>query len=893
MSYVGKSFFYLVMFFVQSVLVFGQSKIVGVDDFATWGLVTISSFKLSDDGRVASYYVYNKPTSRKVTLVLKSMNGPWKKEFPLCTAVGFTDDNKKMICAGFKDGNNELIVQKLNSEDKEIILNVGKYSIWRSLKKDWLVYIRKGGNYSDLILRNLARDTDTIVYKNVSDYVFSSQGDELVMVSKIDSINYLLRLLDIKNKDTKEIYQGVEPQGLLMGNEGKKLMFLTKDVDDGKGLSKKLWYYDEENMPKARLMAPSLSIDDNMEIESLESFNDKYGFVYCNLVSRTVPTGLRSTSEPMVWSYSSPKLASQQANEEKEPYRCAAVWYLNQNEFKQVQKKGELLMGKSADGRYELLLSEISHIGEWNWNERSVPLCILLDLSNGNRKYLSNLGDRNAASYVLSPNGNFIVYYEPYLSSYFGYNIENGKRTNLTPNVAAKWTSFDKDDIPYAKFRNIGVGGFSSDGSEVYLYDQYDIFQVDVAGNRPPINLTDGYGRRNNIVFRLAFQPDKWKPKRFLLTAFNRKTKEDGFFEVENHNPKSINLLSMNPFMLSGPDESKYTLRIMPVKAKNASVFLLSKMDAAHAPDICVTSDFKTFKSISDVHPEKAYNWLTTELVNFKTLDGVESQGILYKPSNFDPRKKYPIVFYFYEKVSECLNLFIMPEESTGPVNIPYLVSNGYLVFTPDIHFQVGYPGRSSYNAVMGAANEIVKRPYVDSLKMGLQGHSFGGFQTNYIISHTNRFAAACSAAGFTDFVSSYGSIVGNGFSRQGQFELYRDRIGATLWSRPDLYLENSPVLRIDKIKTPVLIMHNNEDNDVPVGQGIEFFTGLRRLGKVAYLLQYDGEGHVVFGDAAKDYSKRMLDFFNYYLRSGEIPSWMSSKRVEVIDFQYPFSKNR
>jgi dipeptidyl aminopeptidase/acylaminoacyl peptidase len=166
--------------------------------------------------------------------------------------------------------------------------------------------------------------------------------------------------------------------------------------------------------------------------------------------------------------------------------------------------------------------------------------------------------------------------------------------------------------------------------------------------------------------------------------------------------------------------------------------------------------------------------------------------------------------------------------------------------------------------------------PWVDKEHMGLMGHSFGGFETDYVIVHSHLFAAAVSMSGMTDFVSAYGSIIGNGTSRQRQYELYRDRIGATLWQRLDLYLENSPILKANEVTTPVLLMANKKDEDVPYEQGVEFFTALRRLGKKALMLQYDNGDHQVRNLAdQKDLSLRIWQFFGYYLKGEPPPKWM------------------
>ncbi len=271
------------------------------------------------------------------------------------------------------------------------------------------------------------------------------------------------------------------------------------------------------------------------------------------------------------------------------------------------------------------------------------------------------------------------------------------------------------------------------------------------------------------------------------------------------------------------------------------------------------------------------YNWLTAELVRWKMFDGKMSEGILYKPENFDPHKKYPVVFYFYEKNADGIYSYKQPAPSASTINIPYFVSNGYLVFDPNIYYKTGQPGESAYNSVVSAAKYLGKFSWVDSTRMGIQGQSWGGYQVAYLVTRTNMFKAAGAGAPVSNMTSAYGGIRwGTGIVRQFQYEKTQSRIGATLWQRPDLYLKNSPLFAADKINTPLLIMHNDADGAVPWYQGIELFSALRRLGKKVWMLQYNGEDHnLVERRNRKDLSIRLSQFFDYYLKSAKAPEWL------------------
>jgi len=256
--------------------------------------------------------------------------------------------------------------------------------------------------------------------------------------------------------------------------------------------------------------------------------------------------------------------------------------------------------------------------------------------------------------------------------------------------------------------------------------------------------------------------------------------------------------------------------------------------------------------------------------------DGKISKGILYKPENFDPSKKYPLLLTYYEQRSDELYHY-QPLEATGDaINIPWFVSRGYLVFVPDIHYRPGHTGESALNSVVAAARFLSKKPWVDGKRLGIQGHSFGGFETNYLVTHTVLFAAAAEAAGVSDMISGYDDFTGNGKSKQFNSEMGQYRIRSNLWERPDLYLENSPVLKANLVTTPLLLMNNKNDGSVSWRQGLEFFTALRRLGKRAWLLQYDEGEHVVSGKDAMDYTIRLTQFFDHYLKGAPPPKWMT-----------------
>ncbi len=316
---------------------------------------------------------------------------------------------------------------------------------------------------------------------------------------------------------------------------------------------------------------------------------------------------------------------------------------------------------------------------------------------------------------------------------------------------------------------------------------------------------------------------------------------------------------------------------------------LLTEQTFNEFPDL-VTSDgtFKELRKVSNANPQKAQLlWGTSELIHFKNADGVALSGSLYKPENFDPNKKYPMMVYIYEKLTQNVNHFVNPAPGTS-INVSYYVSNGYLVLEPDIVYVTGYPGQSALKCVLPAIQSVVDRGFVDEKAIGIQGHSWGGYQIAYMVTQTNRFRAVAAGAPVVDMISAYDGIRwGTGITRQFQYERTQSRIGGSIWQYPTRFIENSPIFWADRVQTPVMILQNDGDTAVPWYQGLEFFLALRRLGKEVYLFNYNGQPHGLSDRAdQKDYTIRLQQYFDHYLKGAPAPDWME-KGVPYLEREH------
>ena len=322
------------------------------------------------------------------------------------------------------------------------------------------------------------------------------------------------------------------------------------------------------------------------------------------------------------------------------------------------------------------------------------------------------------------------------------------------------------------------------------------------------------------------------------------------------------------------------------MQAKNAEVFIYTKANVSRPADLYASRDLTHETQLSTINPQqKNYNWFTAELMHWTTPQGHAATGVLYKPENFDPARQYPMVVYFYEKLSNNFYQYHAPAPTPSRLDIALFASNGYLVFTPDISYTIGEPGPSAVEYVNSGVEELKKNRWVDGAHIGLQGQSWGGYQVAYLITQTPMYAAAWAGAPVVNMTSAYGGIRWeSGMSRQFQYERTQSRIGGTLWEKPEVYIRNSPLFSLPQVQTPVVIMANDADGAVPWYQGIEMFTDLRRLGKPVWLLQYNGEAHnLVKRENRKDISIRELQFFDHYLKGAPAPVWLE-KGVPAVE---------
>lgn len=773
----------------------------------------------------------------------------------------------------------ELKEFKLSEEDNDILV-----ATFEATKK-----VKDTTNKKKKKTKKKKSDTFTLkLFKAGSDSVFSfhkvskfdlSKNGELLSFYKstndsIDSVFvYSFQSLD----EHKHLIYSDAGYAASLGTDkkGTQLAF-SFSADTAKNKAYKLIYFNNKTIELG--VERFADFDKNLSVspDAKIYFNDRGDELYF---------GLRKTPEPEpkdtltkdekvsvdIWNwkddYLQPMQLKRLKDEKKRSYTVVYQPGVDKITFIGKDDDGNFIenlrIDKKAIGNLSLASDNHKYRQEISWDGSSYYDYYLFDRKSGEKKLVL---EKVASTVSLSTLQDFIAWYNIADSNWYSYDIEAGKSINLTANLGVNFY-YELNDVPN-EARAYGFAGWDEDGS-FYVYDRYDIWKLNPANGSKSINFTASYGRDNNLELRyVKLDRDlRYLPDNKMFKVFNFENKKAGFANVDKKGRVKKLIYTDKRFSY-------------PQKAKNAKVLLWTKEDFDYCTELFSSDmNFRKSQKLSDLNAQmKGFLWGSVELISYPTYDGDTMQGMLYKPANFDPNKKYPMLVYFYERYSQMLHRFFKPAPIRSVINFSYYTSNGYLIFVPDIKYKVGYPGKSAVNCIVSGTEYLTdKYSFIDKENIGIQGQSWGGYQTAYIVTQTDIYKAAMAGAPVSNMTSAYGGIRwGSGMSRAFQYEETQSRIGGTLWEKTDLYLQNSPVFYAPNVHTPLLMMHNDKDGAVPWYQGIEYFNALRRLHKPVWMLVYNGAPHNLSRRAdMKDLTVRMQQFFDHFLKGDAEPVWM------------------
>ncbi len=846
---------------------------------------TIMTYERSKGGAFSydSKYALFTVNTRKDSITELKRKKVKKKDLPKDSLVIYTIDRKVMQkipnvkSYSLPEKWSGVVAYQLEAEKKKKKKNTAKAKTKDSTKKKKATKKVSKDNGYHLIVRQLANGKeDTIKY--VLDYAFAKEDTYLTYTTSgnaNDSIGGVYHY-NVTTGARTALFRSHDktkyPQ-LSISESGKRVGFVV-DADSTKSLIKKPSLYAwKQGESAARVIAASEDNPSNMLISSDERlrFSKNEERLFFGLRTKPVVQDTTLVDEEIVnvevWTYNEPRLYTVQELDVKDDKKKAylSLYDFNRNRVVPVATTNydEARYGDEGNSQYALIANGTPYLLESQWTGQRPADLQRVDLSTGER---TALGSKIYGLASLSPKGNYVYGYSRKDSTWYTYNLKTLKYTALTKGRRFYSELHDYPDDP----RSYGFAGWTEGDARLLIYDRFDIWAFHPDTGQAE-NLTNG--RSKQIRYRYLRLGDEERAlsnsEAWLLSTFNEGNKYGGFAKYDPKK-KSVKALVEGPYSYGRP-----TLAQTDKKDR----LLFTRQSFSEFPNLWSTDlSFKSPRQLSDANPQQAtYNWGTSELVEWVSLDGKPLTGMLIKPENFDPNKKYPLLVNFYERSSDGVFRHRAPSYGRSTINYSYYASRGYVIFNPDVAYREGYPGESAFNCVIPGVTALIEKGFIDKDNIGVQGHSWGGYQIAYLVTKTDIFKAAESGAPVPNMISAYGGIRWwTGLSRQFQYEHTQSRIGGTPWEFPQRYVENSPIFNIDKINTPLLIMHNDADGHVPWYQGIEFFVSLRRLGKPSWFLNYNGEPHWPLKlQNRKDFNLRMSQFFDYYLKGAPKPVWM------------------
>lgn len=885
--------------------------------YDTWK--NLENEKISHDGRWCVYEI--NPQDGDGVLHLVSLQSNKKTSLARATKAGFLPTSDFAV-AVIKPQKDTVLKMKRNKVDKEkmpkdslAVINLNNQSVqkFERIKSykipkesgDWIVFQheksieeadstksedkekktekkdKNAPDVSELVIYHPANGKK-YSFHSISAYDISRNGKRIAFIklrndSIVESTVYLFDTQE-ERLDSFPPKSGISKK-IVCDNKGEQIAFIHSEDTIKTKVYSLFYVHTKENKPLKIVDTLTSAIPEKWTVS--EHRKIKFSRDDSKLYFGTAP---KPTPEPEdtlldeekvfvdIWHWKDPFIQPQQlANVDKEKKRTyLCVYHTGKDKVVQLADKTVRNVSLIRDGNGNVALGKNSQLYHrlLTWEYPLYYDIYIVDVNSGKKsKIMSKIQSR----LELSPGGNFLLYFEQSDSSWYAYDLAAKTSHSLTKDIPFNFYD-EEHDYPAEPFP-YGVAGWVENDSYVLLYDCYDIWKIDPGNNENPVNLTMNKGRENHTRFRYQ-KLDKEaffieKKQDILLRAFNEKNKQSGYFSVNVKANKPPKQLIMQDYRFTSVK-----------KAKNENRLIWQKENISVYPDLWQSNlSFDNPKRLTELNPQqKEYNWATVELVTYHNLDGDEMEGLVYKPENFEPNKKYPLMVYFYRLHSDELHYHYTPRPSRSIINPLFYASNGYIVFIPNVRYKTGYPGESAVSCVVSGTNFMTYKPYIDKENIGIQGQSWGGYQIAYIVTQTDMYKAASPGAPVSNMVSAYGGIRWkSGMSRMFQYEESQSRIGGTLWEKPFRYIENSPVFYADRINTPLLIRHDDNDGAVPWYQGIELYVALRRLNKPVWLVNYNDSPHNLTKKRSnqKDWSKRMLQFYDHYLKGKPAPVWL------------------
>ncbi len=875
--------YYIFFFFVFCTIDCLSQKIIDKSVCDQWPVlqqIDGKSCMISNDGKYIVYQYYS--NSSGLENVLLNIHDSSTMNLHGANSMRFSNASDFFVAALPGDS---LLIKDLNTNKEFYSDNVR--SIVYPVKGigSWIGLFTAKEN--QFVIRNIKK-SKFFKLGYASFAVFNENGNALLV---IDSVG--LKYVDINRGTTSYVANSEGCTFASFDHSGNNVAFVVKCENS----QYKLLYYSVITREVKSLFV-NFSANPNFRINDTDlRFSEDGETIFFSIIpipelssSLTAQQFLPSTVS--IWSYQD-KIIHEKLNRfinERKNALYSCSYNLKTGNVNQLEDDSLHLESFIGTSRYCLLSTKVSE-EEYYWSGEKKTL-YLLSLQTGNKiKVLSGEYPELLQFNFLSTNEKFVLWYNGLEKNYYAYQVSTGKIINITAKIKSSLSPRLPGEADLLRDRNTcyGVAGWLAEDEYVLIYDRTDIWLVDPTGVKSPTCITNHYGAKENITFRLSeglndlarvnMQSTIW------MTAFDNQSKRNGFFKSSLRSKLTPQKCLLEDaafffyprFPMVSSTAAVNPAAFAPVESPNKDFFIVRRMTSQESPNLYLTRDFVKFQKVTHLNPELSVKWMNSKLLNWKLSNGVNCQGILHVPENFDSSVKYPLIFNYYQQRSEGLNVFKLPELAGHNINIPWYVNRGYLVFELDFYYERNKTAQSIIEIATSAVNFLSRFSFVDIGRLGIQGQSHGGYETNILATGTNLFAAACEMAGYSNIISEYSSLRPGGFNNQSGVDIGQRNLGDFPWINPKQYIDNSPVFHIANMTTPLLMIHNRQDAAVLFPQALELYMFMRRAGKRVWLLEYQGEGHQIVNDNNKlDYTLRMQQFFDFYLKGAFPPKWMT-----------------
>lgn len=849
-----------------------------------------AAFKVSaKDAEVKAAKKTNKPLYDKLTIVSLADNK--QTSFERVKSFNFSGESAAWIAIQFaaletapkdKDAakGTDVLLYNLNTKKSFNLGNVAEFAFNKAGNQLAYIVDANGQNGNGIFLRDMktgvttALDNDKASYKSLG---WNEPGDAFAL------------LKSNKNEKYKDDVFSVLGFNKINGDLTAKVIYNGQEdanFSKGMGINTNANPYWSEDQSTLFFGINTLAKKDDKKTDSLAKAkpDSKKTDLKADSLAKAKPESKKDDIEKpdmIIWNWQDKRLQSAQQTQEMRDKNFSYIssYRLADKKFTQLADSNMRSVNIAPKGLYAIGYDNSAYELMSNLDGQSYVDIYLIDLKTGAKKRIfEKMYATNGGRLYLAPNGKLASYYAD--GVFYSIDLETGKTANLTGKIKASFVdALDDHNVIKPATENLG---WSADSKFALIKDNYDLWKISADG-KTVVSLSDNWkSKKQDVANRLRIYEDE---KGIDLS-------KDQYFNVFDNTNKNTGIgileAGKNNIEVLFRDNNTYTGF---TKAEKGKIFMYARSNFKESPEFFASQSTKLqeAKQVNWNTPDQAkYAWSAgVKLINYVSANGDSLQAAIYLPANYEPGKAYPTITYIYERLTDDLNGYTMPAFPGGGFNKAMYTSNGYAVLMPDIKYKLNDPGMSAVACVVPAVKAAIATGIVDEKNVAIHGHSWGGYQTSFLITQTNIFKAAAAGAPLTNMISMYSLIYWNsGGTNQAIFEASQGRLTPGYWDNWDAFARNSPVYHIKKVQTPLLLLHNDKDGAVDFTQGIEYYNGLRRLNKPVVMITYRGENHGIAKlPNRKDYAVRMMEYFDYMLKGKPAPEWWS-KGVNRLDME-------